>query len=143
MRHLPDIRAEIYPAGVDHAVVIQAGENAYREKVNAGEEGEWLDHYSQSLRRGLDAPGAADRTPGGPRQSASLHRHGDPKILAAVKEKKAQRERRPSSSIEFGARTIATTTSHTRYSGASVRLIKLWRAAVGADGRAGRSAAAD
>jgi ParB/RepB/Spo0J family partition protein len=129
MRHLPDIRAEIYPAGVDHAVVIQAGENAYREKVNAGEEGEWLlDHYRN--RCGEDLTRLVQLT-GLPEDRVSRHLFiamSDPKILAAVKEKKIS----ASAAVELNRIRRADHRdyylTHAIQTGASVRLIKLWRA---------------
>lgn len=129
MRHLVDIRAEIYPEGVDHAVVIQAGENAYREKVNAGEEGEWLkqlyvERCGEDLERLVKLTGLSEHR---------VSRHlflamGDPRILDAVKKKEV------SASVAIELNRIRRADhrdyylSHAKTSGASVNLVKLWRA---------------
>lgn len=128
MRHLADIRAEIYPEGVDHqAVTIQAGENAYREKVNPGEEGEWLKELYET-RCNSDLDTLVNLT-GLPESRVSRHlliAMADPRILAAVK------ARQISAGVALQLNRIKRADhrdyylTHAISGGASEKLVKLW-----------------
>lgn len=128
MRHLVDIRAEIYPEGVDYALVIQSGENALREKVNAGEEGEWLDRlYRERCAENFELLVEITGLPEDRAGRNLLIARGDPKILAAVKAD----ELNASVALELNKIRRADHrdyyTQAARTHGATVKTVKLWR----------------
>ena len=123
------IPARVYPEGVDHALAIQADENAFREKVNPAEEAEWLDEILRSkagddVERLCAIVGKSfDYV-----SSRLLLTRGDPAVLRAVKEKQ----------ISLGVAEILNDIAaddlrfyyleNAKAHGASIRTAKLWRA---------------
>jgi ParB/RepB/Spo0J family partition protein len=88
MGAVPELRADIYPEGVDHALVMQAGENAYREKVNPAEEGEWLKElYLTRCGEDLERLCALVGLPEDYVSKRLVVAMGDPKVKAAVRDK--------------------------------------------------------
>lgn len=124
----PEILARVYPAGVDHAIAMQAAENAFREKVNAAEEGEWYrELYETRCDRDLEKLVVLVGQPESYVCARLLVAQGDPQVLAAVRDKQI--------SLSVALELNRITADDLRYyylesaknTGASARQMKLWR----------------
>jgi ParB/RepB/Spo0J family partition protein len=127
LKNLTYLRADVYPAGIDHALVMQAGENAHREKVNPAEEGRWLrgiyerecgqDYDSLIARTGL-SPSYVE-----PRLLLAI---GDPAVFEAVKAGEISmgvaNELNRIKRVDFRAYYLSSARSH----GATVKQAKFW-----------------
>lgn len=122
------ILARIYPAGCDRAIAIQAGENAFREKVNPAEEGEWYaELYETRCDRDVVKLCALVGQAENYVCSRLLAAQGDKNVLAALKAKQI--------SLSVALELNRITADDLRYyylesaknTGASARQMKLWR----------------
>src|SRR5258706_3286870 len=128
MNGAASILARVYPAGCDRAIAIQAHENAFREKVNPAEEGEWFaELYDTRCDRDVVKLCALVGQPEHYVCARLLIAQGDKDVLAAVKGKLI--------SLSVALELNRITADDLRYyylesaknTGASARQMKLWR----------------